>query len=280
MRPLLALAAAALVVLLGAVQLASSAAYGDLAARPSFPVLLHEGAPGLLRPFLGGPRAQAEAALHDGDLPRAARLVAALPDDRADADLRGRLAEARGDRDEAIRRYVQAGDAVRAGALIDVLAKTDLPAALAEQQRLVASLPADPSADEVTGDAWTSLGRMQTLAGYGQPTRRAAFWRDAQRSYERALALAPNDETYLLNAAAQALMNGDLEDAQRWFAHANQVRPGSPEVYNGLALTEAARGDCPRAVAWLARWKATAPPGARSPLDDPLLAAPLHRCAP
>jgi tetratricopeptide (TPR) repeat protein len=280
MRSLLALAAAALIAVLGVVQLASTAAYGDLATRPSFPALLHEAAPGLLRPFLGGPRAQAVAALHDGDLVRAGTLLERLPDDKETADLRGRLAEARGQREAAIRQYVKAGDVVRAAALIDTLAQNDPAAALLEQRRLVAALPGDASADDVSGDAWTRLGQLQTLAGYHDPAHRAAFWHDAQRAYEHALGLAPNDETYLLNAATQALGNGDTADALRWFRRADEVQPNSPDVYNGLALTEAARGQCARARAWLARWDAAKAPGARSPLDDPTLGAPLRRCNP
>jgi tetratricopeptide (TPR) repeat protein len=278
MRPLLAIAAAALVALLAAVQLASTAAYGDLATRPSFPAFLHDVAPRLLRPFLGSPRAQAAAALHDGDLARAEELLARLPDDRESADLRGRLAEARGDRAGAIRRYMQAGDVVRAEALIDALARSDLNAALATQRELIASLPPEASADDVSGDAWTRLGQMQVLSGYLNPPRRKELWQEAQRSYERALAFAPNDATYLLNAANQALENGDTADALRWFQRADAVHPGSPDVYNGLALTQAARGDCASARGWLARWQRVAPPTARSPLDDPLLAAPLRRC--
>jgi tetratricopeptide (TPR) repeat protein len=280
MRSLLALAAAALIAVLGAVQLASTAAYGDLATRPSFPALLHDAAPGLLRPFLGGPRAQAVAALHDGDLARAATLLERLPDDKETADLRGRLAEARGQHETAIRQYVKAGDVVRAEALIDALAQHDPAAALVKQRRLVAGLPNNASADDVSGDAWMRLGQLQATAGYRDPAHRAALWDDAQRSYEHALALAPNDETYLLNAANQALTNGDTTNALRWFLRADEVQPESPDVYNGLALTEAARGHCASARAWLARWDAVKAPGARSPLDDPTLGAPLRRCRP
>ena len=81
LRPVLVLVALAFAALLGAVQLASSAAYGDLAARPSLPAALHDHAPYLLRPVLGGAGAQAAAAIHNGDLATAERLTAALPDD-------------------------------------------------------------------------------------------------------------------------------------------------------------------------------------------------------
>jgi tetratricopeptide (TPR) repeat protein len=278
MRPLLALAAAALLVVLALVQLASSTAYGDLATRPSFPAFLHDAAPGLLRPFLGGPRARAAAAIHTGDLATAAQLVATLPDDPETADLRGRIAEARGERDAAIAAYIRAGDVVRAEALIDAIAKADPAAALTAQRALVAALPSDPSATEVVGDAWHHLAQFQALAGYSDPAHRTELWDEAQRSFERALALAPNDETYLLTAAVQALMNGDTTDAARWFARAGEVRPNNPEVYSGMALTEAVRGNCPAARTWLARWTSAHHPGDRSPADDPLFGASLRRC--
>ena len=278
MRPLLALAGTALVVVLALIQLASSAAYGDLATRPSFPAFLHDAAPGLLRPFIGGPRARAAAAIHNGDLATASELVAALPDDSESADLRGRIAEARGERDAAIAAYSRAGDVVRAEALIDAVAKADPAAALTAQRTLVAALPSDPSATEVVGDAWHHLAQLEALAGYGDPAHRVQHWRQAQVAYERALSLAPNDETYLLTAAVQALMNGDTTDAARWFARADEVRPNNPDVYGGMALTEAQRNNCSAARAWLARWASTHQPGARSPLEDPLLGADLRRC--
>ncbi len=101
-RTVIVLVAVVLVVGLGAVQLASSAAYGDLAVRGSLPSELHAADPALLRPLLGGAAARAAAAIHDGDLTGAERLVAALPDDARTADLRGQIAQARGERDAAI----------------------------------------------------------------------------------------------------------------------------------------------------------------------------------
>src|ERR1700730_14199222 len=107
LRPLLVIAAVALAVWLGAVQLASSAAYGDLAVRPSLPAALHDRVPNLLHGALGGPRARAGAALHAGDLAAAETIIATLSDDSETFDLRGRLAQARGRRDEAIEDYVR-----------------------------------------------------------------------------------------------------------------------------------------------------------------------------
>jgi tetratricopeptide (TPR) repeat protein len=280
MRPLLVLAALVLVALLGAFQLASTAAYGDLAVRPSFPAWLHGADAALLRQFLGGTRARVAAAIHVGDLPEAERLLAGLPDDAETADLRGRISEARGDRRAAIAAYVRAGDVVRAQGLIDALAPTDLAAALTDQHRLVGALAADRRAEEVTGDAWLRLGVLEAQAGYADPSRRAAFWREAEAAYRHALALAPNEHGYLLSAAYQALANGHSADALRWYQRAAEIVPNSKDAYAGVAQAAAARGDCARARLAYARWHVLRAPADRDPADDPLLGPPLRRCGP
>ena len=281
-RTVVAVAGLVLAALLGAVQLASSAAYGDLAVRPSLPAALHDRVPGLLRPLLGSARARAEAAVHDGDLVTAERLAATLPDDAESADVRGRIAEARGDRDAALQQYVRAGDVVRAQALIDALARTEPARALADEALLVAAHQDDANAGEVRGEAWWRLGQLQAAAGYRDPARRAAYWRKAEASYERALALAPNEETYLLAAGFQSLANGDVAAASRWYAHAADVVPNSADAYAGLAWTAAASHDCAHARDHLARARAlraamtTAP--AADPVDAPLVGTALKRC--
>lgn len=277
MRPLLALAACALAVLLAAIQLASTAAYGDLATRPSFPAALHDAAPMLLRPFLGDAYAQAQAAVHARDFARASALLATLPSSARASDLRGRIAEAQGNRDAAIAAYVAARDVVRAEALIDRLARDDTARALTEQQRLVAGLVGDPRATEVTGQAWWRLGELQAALGYQEPALRAELWRAAAASYAHALAYKANDETYLLSAAYQDLANGDTAAALLRYTRAAEVDPKSADAHGGLALTAAARGDCATARAELARWTASRAPTA-DPRRDALNGAALLRC--
>jgi len=283
LRPALAIAALVLAVFLGALQLASSAAYGDLAVRPSLPAALHDRVPNLLRPLLGDARAQAAAAIHNGDIASAQRLIATLPDDAQAADLRGRIAEATGNRDGAIAAYVRAGDVVRAQTLIDALARQDPARALADQERLVAALHDDQSAGEVTGQAWWRLGQLQAAAGYRDAARRRTYWQAAQTSYERALALAPNEETYLLAAGYQALANGDAAASERFYTHAADVVPNSADAYAGLAWTAAARNDCERARANLAKARAlrASVPATETPRDptaEPLVGPALKRC--
>jgi tetratricopeptide (TPR) repeat protein len=272
--------ALAVAVALGAVQLASSAAYGDLADRPSVPAALHAAAPGLLRPLLGGPRAQAAAALHDGDLATAGRLIAALPAGPGAAELRGQLAQAQGDRASALAAYVAAGDVVRAQDLIDTVAADDPAAALPDQQRLVARLGTGVVDADGTGQAWWRLGQLQAESGYRHPEQRAEAWRAAELSYERALAFAPNEETYLLAAGYQSLANGDVAAASRFYRRAAEVVPDSADAYGGLAWTSAAAGDCAAARAALLRSRALRSSPGRDPVDDPLAGAALRRCGP
>lgn len=279
LRTVLTLGAAALAAIFGGVQLASSAAYGDLAVRASLPALLHACAPALLRPLVGGPFAQAAAAVHNGDLATAAQIAATLPDNAETADLRGRIAEARNERAAAVAQYVRAGDVVRAQALIDALAQSDPARALRDQESLVAALRNDTSASEVTGQAWWRLGQLQARAGYRDAGRRARFWRDAETSYERALAYAPNEETYLLAAGYQSLANGDVASSSRWYVRAAEVVPNSAAAFAGLAWVAAAHNDCAAARAALARSRALAVAGVRDPTADPNVGPPLARCA-
>ncbi len=275
-------AACAVVGWLGAVQIASSAAYGDLAVRPSLPAMLHDAAPQLLRPLVGGPKARAAAAVHDGDVDQAARLIAGLPDDVDVADLRGQIAEARGERDAAIDAYVRAGDVLRVQRLIDAIDVRHLQRALGYQERLVARLRDDPSAGEVLGEAWWRLGQLQAAEGYENPAERSRYWHDAEASYEHALDLAPNEETYLLAAAYQSLANGDTQASLRYYRRAADVVPNSYDAWLGLSWAAAMASDCAAArryftrVRELGRFRAVIDgPG---PFDNKLAGETLRRC--
>jgi tetratricopeptide (TPR) repeat protein len=281
-RTVIVLVAVVLVVGLGAVQLASSAAYGDLAVGGSLPAALHAADPTLLRPLLGDASARAAAAIHDGDLTGAERLLATQPDDARTADLRGRIAEARGERDAAIAQYVRAGDVTRAQALIDGIAATEPDRALADQQLLVAALRDDPSASEVTGQAWWRLGQLQAAAAERDPGHRTALEREAEGSYGRALALAPNEETYLLAAAYQSMVDGEIDGAMHLYARALQVVPNSADAYAGLAWTAALSRNCSYARANADRARALrAQQGltVRDPRLDPVGGPALTRCS-
>ena len=276
------MAVGAIVVVLGAVQIASSAAYGDLAVRPSLPAMLHDAAPRLLRPLIGGPKARAAAALHDGDLDEAERLLSGVPEDAEAADLRGRIAEARGERDVAVDAYVRAGDVLRAQAIIDRMVGPNLPRALGYQERLVARLRDDPNGAEVLGEAWWRLGQLQTAVGYRHPAERSRYWREAETSYEHALELAPNEETYLLAVAYQSLANGDQRASLRYYQRAAEVVPNSLDAWVGLAWAAAMAHDCSAARRYFSRARElrskAAEIDAPGPFQNELAGETLRRC--
>jgi tetratricopeptide (TPR) repeat protein len=257
-------------VVLGAVQLASSAVYGDLAARPSLPAALHPAATALIR-WIPGQHARAQAALHDGDLDDAQRRIAALPSDPAADDLRGRLADARGDTQGAVADFVRAGDAVRAQAIIDALQTTDLDDATRLEKALASRLSRDAAASEVTGQAYWRYGQLIAA------NPRAPGYL-AEDMYERALVYAPNEETYLLAAGYQSLVVQKYAQSLELYTRAAAVVPNSADAYAGLAWSSAALGDCTAARASLAKSRALRTVAVADPADDPRVGLALHRC--
>jgi tetratricopeptide (TPR) repeat protein len=276
------------VLMLGAVQLASSAAYGDLAVPASLPHVLHAASPMLLRQFVGGPLARAQADVHNHDTQDAWHIIWRLPYDASVGDLLGRMSEMRGEREAAASEYISAEDAVRAQPIIDKVAATDVYRALRLEKALALRLTGDPAAGEVTGQAYWRWGQLAAEYAADMRVARPPHWDTralasehlAETLYERALSYAPNEETYLLAAGYQSLANGDVDASARFYAHAAEVVPNSADAYGGLAWTSAARGDCVTARAQLARSRALRTTVVRDPADDPLVGAPLRRCAP
>jgi hypothetical protein len=258
------------VVVLGAVQLASSAVYGDLAVRPSLPAALHADAAAML-PLIPGRHARAQALLHLGQLDAAQQLIATLPADPAAEDVRGRLADARGDHQAAATDFVRAGDAVRAQAIIDALEPTDLDAATRLEKHLASRLSRDAAAGEVTGQAYWRYGQLIAA----NPRTPGSL---AEDMYERALTYAPNEETYLLAAGYQSLVIGKNRESFGFYTRAARVVPNSADAYAGLAWSSAALGDCGAALASLAKSRALRTVAIADPADDPRVGVALHRC--
>lgn len=240
MRVALVAAGACVMVLLAAVQIASMALYGDLAQPPAVPALLPPALGMALARPLGSPvlpavlrAAYARALLHRGDAGAAAAIVAQLPDGPATDDLRGRLAELHGDLAAALPFYAKARDFERAQRLIDAVEATAGPAhAAALEARLVDMLGA-PADTGLRARALWRWGQLTQGIAYTDRTDRGAAQR-ALALYERALELAPNEETYLLAAGQQALTIGDKVAAARYYERALEAVPDSADAKTGL----------------------------------------------
>jgi tetratricopeptide (TPR) repeat protein len=240
MRRALIAAGGCAVLLLAVVQLASMALYGDLAQPLSAPALIPPALGIALARPLGSPAAPAvlrsayaRALLHRGDAAGAAAIVAGLPDAPGTDDLRGRLAELHGDPAAALPFYVRARDFERAQRLIDADEAAAGPArAAALEARLVAILGAAADAGVRARALWR-WGQLTQGIAYADPADRGAAHR-AMALYERALELAPNEETYLLAAGRQALTIGDKAAARGYYERALEAVPNSADARAGL----------------------------------------------
>lgn len=271
-----AVAAMAVAVILGAVQIASMSAYGDLAKKPSLPAFLNASNAGRLRGYVGGPFERAAAFAHDKNFAQAQRLLATIPEDQRTDDLHGDIARARGDSAGAFVWYLRAGDTLRAQTIVDTSFDRDPQRALAAQLRLVQTLEHDGVTGDLSADAWWKLGERQRAAGDARDAENGS--RAALQSFERALTEAPNRKSYLLAAGIEALKLGDDTDAARLLTHAIEVGPSNANAYGALALVYAAQRNCGPARTELDSWRTRSVPNARPPERDPQFGAPLRAC--
>jgi tetratricopeptide (TPR) repeat protein len=240
MRPLLIAVVAVAAVLLASVQVASMAMYGDLAHPPAVPALLPPALGiALGRAFTAPPApafvraAYARALLHRGE-PAAAAIVAGLPDGPAAAELHGQLAEAQDDPAAALRWYARARDFERAQRLIDAYDNTaHRLQAIGLETELARALSGDADAGVRARALWR-LGQLTAAQGFADAPQRSVLGRRALTLYERALEIAPNDETYLLAAGEQALELGDTAAAAAFYRRALDAVPNSADARAGL----------------------------------------------
>jgi tetratricopeptide (TPR) repeat protein len=241
MRAVLMIGGGCAALVLGSVQFASMAIYGDLARAPAVPALLTPAAGLALGRPLESPRAPAalriayaRAVLHRGDVATAAAIVATLGDGPEVADLRGQLAQARDDPSAALPWYARARDFERAQRLIDGI---DAAGNVWEAARLEARLVdvlGGAADDGVRARAlwrWGQISQEQAARGPGAGGVAALH---ALELYQRALQLAPNDETYLLAAGQQALTVGDKAAAAGYYSRALEAVPNSADARAGL----------------------------------------------
>jgi tetratricopeptide (TPR) repeat protein len=284
MRALAIVLSAVVVVAAAGIQLATSALYGALAVPGSLPARIAGDWPLRVAEGTGLDRieplrlALARAAVFRGDGADARRLLAGLAetaDPASVADLRGRLAQHDGDAANALRWFTVAGDFVAAREAIDALAARDPVAAYAVIRAFDDRLGRGSPAPEVVADLVWREGQIAAAIAYTEPARAASYNRLALDAYRRALALAPNEETYLLAFAYQSLVLADARAAHDAYAAAARVVPDSVDAFVGLAAADATLGDCTAARSALAE-----APAARLAAYGPLIRAPIERCRP
>jgi len=245
------------------VQFVSSAVLRDVGRAYSLPSLLPAdmddrifGANGARAPTSALRLLLARQALADHNYALAELRLRNVPPGRDRAQLSGMLAEARGDHADAIHDYLVAGDS--AGLEREegrVTASGDTAGAVLLQRQIVASLLGDRTQPDALAEAWWRLGLAEQLDGYMHyPISSRRPWQlRAMGAYEKAVALAPLSERYLVAAGAQELNLDDFAAAQRYFERARDVDPTSAQAWVGLAQVALRRGDRAAARAYAAR---------------------------
>jgi len=189
----------------------------------------------------------AREALRENDLPATRRALGRLAPSSDRAALEGELAERENDMHAAISAYLVAGDVfglARVSARIQ--ASGDIQGALALQEMIVGRIEEERTQPEALADARLRLGQLYELMGRRNPAKRTAYARRAMDEYERAVALAPFSQTYLLNAGYEALYLRDFKRSEALFSRAREADPKSADARTGLEAVRAAQRETPR----------------------------------
>lgn len=268
-RLVLAVVVAGTLVALASVQLASdalnasAAAPGTLPRRvpPAFGFAVY----GLLDRI--APAAYVEAtlaqhALARGDADAAERYAVRLPASPGRDELLARTALLRGQSALAAEYFLAAPDPAAIDAQAERLAARSPAAGYALETLLRNRLALGGTHPDAVAEASWKMGRLANRQAWRQIPGSAAQRRWLKRAdgdFATAVRLAPLSERYVVEAANQADLLGDRSRAQRLFAHAGDIDPGSADAIAGLGVVAWQNGDRPGAAAYLRRAKAMDP---------------------
>jgi len=184
--------------------------------------------------------------LSTGDAAGALREAIRLPASPARDELLARIAGARGDEQLALEYFLAAPDVSAVDAAAQALAVRSPAAGYAHEtllERRLALLTTHP--DDVA-ETYFRLGQLANRQAWREvPDSKAqgAWLYRGMHDFGSAVTLAPLSDKYLIVAANQAMLLGDLDGAQRFFARAAEANPGSADAVAGLGVIAYQRGD-------------------------------------
>lgn len=189
----------------------------------------------------------AEAALDNGDLPRAQHYAIRLQDGPRRDDLLGRVAQARGETMLAMEYYFAAPDVTRMQSSIATLAATDASSAYDIERRFATHLQDLQTHPDAVADASFIAASLANQLHRPQ---------DALHDFEAAARLAPLDVKYLLGTANEAFVAHRYGIATTYYRRGLAVNPACGDCYAGLGVVALREGR--RDEALLDRAKASA----------------------
>ena len=176
-----------------------------------------------------------EDALRRGDLAAASAHAARMPAGTRRNEDEARIALARGRHDEAINRFLEAGDdAALQADVLQLIQSGRAREAYALEDRVRRRLIASKTRPNAVADSWWRLGRLAV---------RMHDVQEADRDYARAHALAPLNTKYLIESGTLALQQRHADAARASFARAAEIDPASADAVAGMGLAALDRGD-------------------------------------
>jgi tetratricopeptide (TPR) repeat protein len=198
-------------------------------------------------------------ALEQGQSDAALRYAVALPASPTRDNVLAGVAMARGQTALAFEYALAAADIPAVERTIDSLAARDpagaykLEGVLALRLTLLGTHP-----DDVAESSFR-MGELADRQAWREipDSARQGYWlRRAMRDFAAAAKLAPLEDKYLIAAANQATLLGDLGGAQQFFAQAHTADPDSADAIAGLGVIAYQRGDLDAARAYLRQSRA------------------------
>jgi tetratricopeptide (TPR) repeat protein len=244
-RAILACVVVLLAAVLGAVQFASDAILAKAGEPASFPAHLNPASGTAIyravaqiaeAPYVDGMLAR--AALDRGDLAQAQQYAQRLPDSPKRDDELALIARARGDERSALQYFVRAGDIEAVDRAVDSLEVRDPRFAYSLELGLKERLERSQTHPDAVAEAYWRLGRLAWIQ-----SKRAL----AMQNYERAIALSPLSEKFLISAGFSAYEMRDDAAAARYFERVLAVDPASADAYAGAGMVALRQGDRARA---------------------------------
>ena len=95
----------------------------------------------------------------------------------------------------------------------------------------------------------TAMGALIVLMAFALRTRnQLEYWRESDKLFRHALAVAPNNYSALVNLGASLYARGQLDDALEQYQRAVQLQPDGTAALNGLGTVFASKQDNVRAA--------------------------------
>ncbi len=203
----------------------------------------------------------ARRALESGRLALAEEHLAHMDPSRDRDELVGLLAERGGDERAAVLAFLAAGDVAGVEERVAQLAATGrIDEALQLQRAVLARVQQDPAEAGALPEAYYRLAGLEQDAAYRLDSdARGPLERASATDYERAVALAPLEERYLIAAGNEQINLGDFDAALAYFRRVRDVDPNSVDALTGFGDVALRLGKTSEARAYLAQAKRLKP---------------------